>query len=574
MSYYREIINTRIFNIIPMPAYIYSHAGLLLESDVFEYGIEGHTRRNVEECRGNFDFDIGGLPEGWTNVSPDGLNDMIIDNGSWTGNNYNFLRHNCHDFVEFCLSCLGNPVKKEWFIYIPKAYENVLRGALKFFGKNPDEYALGFSNLYNLFKTGGVEFIFPRIIPHFTKHFCFSNVHYIGFKFHENNFDIQSQMLNLINEKFLINNIKINSMDELFSTILNELAIGFLFNKKLPYISLSFNKRALIYSIQNDFYKHTLVGNIITMLDFYLKCYVNGGFFKEEFIYEWYKTKNTDKEYLESNIILLHKYLLDFYKDVKKYEYYIFEEFLKEEKYRSGTDYSIAFRIVGKMSNTLDIYKEILIPDCHFESQADFTPFPILHDKDKEKREIQKAVEKMRKLVFFYMEKVPYFQPYFELLRIITFCIHYLPNIQECGLFPDFSDSIQNKYPGIKYVKNVPPVFPQLPLRKLIKIKVDIYFNDIIHIMTNEQINDINKIISYNYLEKQDKNNDYLSLSEKIDKTIEDIFKLKIKEKLGKENENLIEFYNLRKKGLDNIKNMFFNNVNKIVIKDIFKKYF
>ena len=92
--------------------------------------------------------------------------------------------------------------------------------------------------------------------------------------------------------------------------------------------------------------------------------------------------------------------------------------------------------------------------------------------------------------------------------------------------------------------------------------------------MTNEQINDINKIISYNYLEKQDKNNDYLSLSEKIDKTIEDIFKLKIKEKLGKENENLIEYYNLRKKGLDNIKNMLFNNVNKIVIKDIFKKYF
>ena len=70
ITYYREIINTRIFN-IPLPAFIYSHAGLLLESDVFEYGIEGHTRRNVEECRGNFDFDIGGLPEGWTNVSPD-----------------------------------------------------------------------------------------------------------------------------------------------------------------------------------------------------------------------------------------------------------------------------------------------------------------------------------------------------------------------------------------------------------------------------------------------------------------------------------------------------------------------
>ena len=574
MPHYRVIISViKVFGFQIVPSSVFSHAGLLLEDEVFDYGPGGYNRRNKEECN-NFHFEIGGLPEGHTIVWPDDLHNMVIDDGSWTRNNYHLLNHNCHDFVEFCLMKIGQPVKKEWFIYIPKGEENVLKGALKFFGKNPDEYALGFSNIYRLWKTGGVEFIFPRIIPHFTKHFCFSNVHYIGFKFHENNFDIQSRMLNLVNEKFLINNIKINSMDELFSTILNELAIGFLFNKKLPYVSLSFNKKKLIYSIQNDFYKHTLVGNIITMLDFYLKSYVNGGFFKEEFIYEWYKTKNTDKEYLESNLILLHKYLLDFYKDITKYEYYIFEEFLKEEKYQSGTDYLIAFRIVGKISKTLDIYKEILIPDCHFESQADFTPFPILYDKAKEKQDIEKAVEKMRKLVFFHMEKVPYFQPYFELLRIITFCIHYLPNIQECGLFPDFSNSIQNKYPGIKYVKNVPPVFPQLPTRKLIKINVDIYFNDIIQLMTNEQINYINKIITYNYLEKQDKNNDYLSISEKIDRAIEEIFKIKIKEKLGKENEYLIAYYHLRKNGLDSIKNMFIKNVNKIVIKDIFKSYF
>ena len=314
MPHFRVIVDVlKFFNIQILSTYVFSHAGLLLEDDVFDYGPEYH-RRNVEECRNNFRFDISGYPEGYTSVSPDELNDRIIDDGSWTADNYRLLTHNCHDFVEFCLIKINNPVKKEWFIYIPKDDEFFLKKLLEKFGKNPDKIALGFSNLYRLFKTGGVEFVFPRIIPHFTKHFCFSNVHYIGFKFHENNFDIQSQMLNLVNVKFLIKDVKINSMDELFSTILHELAIGFLFNKKLPYVSLSFNKKKLIYSIQNDFYKHTLVGNIITILDFYLKSYVNGGFFKEEFIYEWYKTKNTDKEYLESNLILLHKYLLDFIK--------------------------------------------------------------------------------------------------------------------------------------------------------------------------------------------------------------------------------------------------------------------
>ena len=92
--------------------------------------------------------------------------------------------------------------------------------------------------------------------------------------------------------------------------------------------------------------------------------------------------------------------------------------------------------------------------------------------------------------------------------------------------------------------------------------------------MTNEQISFINKIISYNYLDKKDNNIDYLSISEKINKAIEEIYKIKIKEKLGKENEYLIAYFNLKQKGLDKIKNMFFKNVNNIVIKSIFREYF
>jgi len=56
----------------------------------------------------------------------------------------------------------------------------------------------------------------------------------------------------------------------------------------------------------------------------------------------------------------------------------------------------------------------------------------------------------MALFVKLYMNEIPYFKPYFELLKIIIFCIHYLPNIQACGSFPDLSDSIiKNK----KYIK-------------------------------------------------------------------------------------------------------------------------
>ena len=569
---FRVIVNTFEFDIpffhIKLPIILATHAGLLINNEVFDYGPDFH-RRTLNECGAEFKLDIRGYPEGKTNVSPNRLENEIITNDTWTEDRYNFLFHNCHDFVSFCLLKIGNPVDKYWFIYLPfqEYYPSFIKNNLE------DIYIRLTITYHKLFRPGGVEFIFPRIIPTFTDHFCFSNIHYIGFKFHENNYNIHNQLLKLINEKFLINNIQIKDMNQLFSTILNELSIGYLIHKKLPFISLNFNKKSIIYSIQNDYYKTTLTGNIIAFLDFYLKCYVNGGFFKEEFIYEWHKTKNTNKEYLESNIILLHKYLLEFYGDKKNFEYHIFEEFLKEEKYRIGVDYLTAFRIIGQIKNNIDVFKEILIPDCHYEVEADFTPFPKLKNKAIEKQNIENAIEIMRKLTYLNMEKVPYFQPYFELLRIITFCIHYLPNIQESGLFPDLSDSIQNKYPGIKYVRNVPPVFPQLPVRKIISIKVDIHFNDIIELMDNEVIGYINKIISYIYLEKNEKDEEYLIYSAIIDKSLEDIYKKKIKEKLGKENEYLVAYFNLKEKGLNSIKNMFYANVNDLIIKNVKKEY-
>ena len=31
----------------------------------------------------------------------------------------------------------------------------------------------------------------------------------------------------------------------------------------------------------DEYYKNTLTGNILTIIDYYLKCYVNGGFLKK-----------------------------------------------------------------------------------------------------------------------------------------------------------------------------------------------------------------------------------------------------------------------------------------------------
>jgi len=130
-------------------------------------------------------------------------------------------------------------------------------------------------------RSGGAEFHLPRQINNFTSFFSFNKCHYIAFEYED--LDIE-EIINLVNSKFLINNIKVKNLDEIYDTILKEIAYGFLCKNELPSISLNFNKDGLLYSIMNNYYKNTLTGNILTFLDYYLKSYANGSFFKEEFI--------------------------------------------------------------------------------------------------------------------------------------------------------------------------------------------------------------------------------------------------------------------------------------------------
>ena len=78
------------------------------------------------------------------------------------------------------------------------------------------------------FITGGVEFTFPKEISEFKTNFIFDRCHFIAFEY-EDNFDINS-IVDLINSKFLMNNIKAKNIVQIYETILQEIAYGFLYN--------------------------------------------------------------------------------------------------------------------------------------------------------------------------------------------------------------------------------------------------------------------------------------------------------------------------------------------------------
>lgn len=90
-----------------------------------------------------------------------------------------------------------------------------------------------------------------------------------------------------------------------------------------------------------------------------------------------------------------------------------------------------AFRILGKIENELLYCNDLLIADLNFEVENDIDIFPEFKQSTANNEEEEKIIfenEQSHKLMLILikslMKKIPKFQPYFELLNIITFtCI-------------------------------------------------------------------------------------------------------------------------------------------------------
>lgn len=89
-----------------------NHHCLLLANDLFEYGERGYARhRNVGKDP-NYTWER--IPIRYmqgtvcihidkTDVSPDQLDDIIYSSGEWTADKYDFMTHNCQNFVRWCI---------------------------------------------------------------------------------------------------------------------------------------------------------------------------------------------------------------------------------------------------------------------------------------------------------------------------------------------------------------------------------------------------------------------------------------------------------------------------------------
>lgn len=357
-------------------------------------------------------------------------------------------------------------------------------------------------------KTGGIEFQIPKGIKGY-KHFLFfknSIEQNVIFNFRDSNIDEIIEVANrFIDSK--VNNIKFNSLNQIFQTLLTEIYGGFIGYGVLPYVSLNFNNKGLLYSIMPRYYKKTIVGNILGFLDYFLKGFVNGGYFREDFVKTWYLNKNIDPNYLNKNFINLKKYIYRKKAKIKYHEFYatIYElgENITENNEDLYKNTLSAFRIIGIIDSDILVKDNKIMPTCYFVTESDFNMFEGYSNKKENVEETVEALKRMKVIIKNLMPQIPYFRSYFCILDMITFAIHYISTLDVNALYPNISNSLLIKSGFSSYATLLPPVFPPLPFRKQIIIEVNLKFSySMDNFLNNDERNRLNSFLG-NYILNQ-----------------------------------------------------------------------
>lgn len=281
--------------------------------------------------------------------------------------------------------------------------------------------------------------------------------------------------------------------DDELRQILRELAIGIYTHSTVPFFSLHFNQSAELVPIIHPVYKNTLVGRVISMLDYIMKGYLNGGVFKEDFIDQWHQHSDQDPASSLKEMIDFTEHCNTHLTDQDK-EYSSLRMRLKAKlKGKSGGEagilsnfsgFSNSFRIIAKLKS---IQKEghLFLIDSDFDVLYTINPSPQY--KEALELHIRKhggtplsylamleSYQEMCVLIHDHMVKMPICRKYFSMLAVINFFSAYFSTLKKHHKVPDL--------PAFEPVntKGCPALFPHLPLQTIFKEKLKARPSDIL----------------------------------------------------------------------------------------------
>lgn len=296
---------------------------------------------------------------------------------------------------------------------------------------------------------------------------------------------------------------------ELLQQLIREMALGIYYYDTVPFFSLHFNADHHLYPVIHHVYQNTAVGRVTSLLDYYMKGFLNGGFFHEETIHQWIKS-GYNEAVLKDQCIDLHEYCqthLDSsveYLSVHELLHYFESENKDPEEPALFSDYSgfrSSFRIIAKQ-NSIQHWDNLFLLDGDFDVYSTIEPdavyaeelkrYRALHGKDPQGyTRLEKAYAAMRQQIKNLMPRL--FKELFDQLKVINFLAYYFKTLKKAGKAPCLDPKEAN------HTLSSPTLFPALPIKKFHSCHVNINLETLFNMVPSEQKTTIQQFLERQY---------------------------------------------------------------------------
>ena len=277
----------------------------------------------------------------------------------------------------------------------------------------------------------------------------------------------------------------------LLKQLTRELAEGYFNHKTVPFFSLHFNENGFLYPVIHPAYKNTLVGEIIALLDYWMKGFLNGGVFDEEFLKMWHETANCDEAYLRSKLIDLKKYCKESCKDVpyvslrELMSRYGLNDTNMQCEYRQP--FMTSFRIISSQEK-IERHHNVLIPYPTFRVEYSIDLMPdyknYLESYCKEHGHYPKEYQNTRLCYELFAEeikaklpKMPFCRDFFRLLGVMNLFCYFYATLNQMGKRP-----VLEPLPPVHNYPS-PKAYPPIPVRYFRRYSLIVTFGAVIRQM-------------------------------------------------------------------------------------------
>ncbi|RYW88246.1 hypothetical protein D7219_12480 [Legionella pneumophila] len=277
---------------------------------------------------------------------------------------------------------------------------------------------------------------------------------------------------------------------EMVYQIQQELKEAYFTHKTSPFFSLHFNNFGYLYPVIHPALQNTLVGQIIALLDYWMKGFLNGGIYDEEFLKIWHEIRQCDESFLKQKIIDLKKYCET---NANGLPYISLRELMnrngiKESHGSEGSPYKqpfmTSFRIIA-YQEAIERHENILVPHPNFriEYSIDLMPDYKNHVESylqehghypSDYQHTRDCYELFAEEIKEKMPKLPFCQDFFRLLGVMNTFSYFYATLDKMGKQPDLPPLTSTMQ------VSVPKAFPPIPVRYFETKPIDLRFKQVL----------------------------------------------------------------------------------------------